>query len=341
MEDMVLILSRQGDEPTIDIRLIQEELSSRGIKCKVLCKTLNKNILSAISYCIHMLVQMYYISRSRVIVLDGYCILVSNLKKKKGQKVVQIWHALGAVKKFGWQNVGMLDGNGETISSIMNLHGNYDYVIAPSDITAKYFSKAFNTPLSRIERYALPRVDYLKDGIVSSILDSYPVLNNGKVNVLYAPTFRRGRSVKVYDVINNFDFEKYNLILKKHWLDKSDYSQFKGKGLIIDDKFSGMEWLKVCDKVITDYSAIVFEAAVLERDIYLYLQDIDTYNKYSGINMDFSKEPIAGYVCYSSDKLCSLLDSKYNKNAVKEFKNKYIDVNSVCCTKDLVDFIVR
>ena len=46
---------------------------------------------------------MYYLATSKVCVLDGYCIPASILKHKKKLKIIQIWHASGAIKKFGYQ----------------------------------------------------------------------------------------------------------------------------------------------------------------------------------------------------------------------------------------------
>lgn len=39
---------------------------------------------------------------SRAIILDSYCIAVSLLGERIKAPVVQIWHALGNMKKFGY-----------------------------------------------------------------------------------------------------------------------------------------------------------------------------------------------------------------------------------------------
>ena len=139
----VTIISRQADEPTLDIRLLDDCLQRNGIKTAVLTKTLKKTPAGAASYCIQLLRQMYHIASSRVVVIDGYCILVSVLPKKKDQKVIQMWHALGAIKKFGWQNIDNPDGHGKVVSEAMSMHRNYDYVLTPGSVTGKFFAEAF------------------------------------------------------------------------------------------------------------------------------------------------------------------------------------------------------
>lgn len=43
----------------------------------------------------------YYLLTSRVIVTDDYLRYLRHTKLRAGQKVVQIWHACGAFKRFG------------------------------------------------------------------------------------------------------------------------------------------------------------------------------------------------------------------------------------------------
>ena len=72
---------------------------------------------------------MYIIARSRVIIVDGYNIPTSMLKHKKNTTIIQIWHALAAVKKFGYQSVGYADGINPKLAKVLEMHKNYDYVI--------------------------------------------------------------------------------------------------------------------------------------------------------------------------------------------------------------------
>ena len=98
----ITFISRQSNKIGIDFKLLIEEIKrqSPDTKTVVLNKELNKSIISKILYFFHMFVQMYHISTSKVIILDGYCIMISILKHKKDLKVIQIWHALGSLKKF-------------------------------------------------------------------------------------------------------------------------------------------------------------------------------------------------------------------------------------------------
>jgi len=172
----------------------------------------------------------------------------------------------------------------------------------------------------------------------NKIKEDYPQIER-KVNVLYAPTFRKNAGVEIEALVENFDFEKFNLVLKKHWLDKTDYSQVKKKGVIVDSQFSSIDWMKVCSKVITDYSAISLEAAIMDKELYLYLADEEEYEDKVGLNIDFRNEAIKDYVCTDAISLCGSIEKPYDMVSVLGFKNKYITVEQKDCTGRLASFI--
>ena len=87
---------------------------------------------------------MYHISRSKVVILDTYCYLISNLKHKKDLVVIQIWHAIGICKKAGYAIVGKDEGRSEKEAyreyfeselenvqkfSNFDVYGHLDYVV--------------------------------------------------------------------------------------------------------------------------------------------------------------------------------------------------------------------
>lgn len=343
LKDRVVIISRQSDEPTLDIKILEGHLKERDIQTVILASTLKKSVFGMMKYALHMMSQMYHIATSKVVIIDGYCILVSILPKKDNQKVIQMWHALGAIKKFGWQNAESPDGNGREVAEVMCMHRNYDFVFAPSSITGKFFAEAFRTPEEKIVKYGLPRVDYLRTddkALTGRIEKDYPTVRN-KINVLYVPTFRKNAELDLEKLIGGFDFEKMNLIVKKHFLDKGDYSWAEEAGALVDSRYSSMEWLKNCSKIITDYSAIAFEAAVLDRDIYIYQPDVSDYMHNVGLNVDLAEEAIGRYVCRTENKLFERLNEPYDTEAVISFRKKYIEIDINHCTDDICDFILE
>ncbi len=337
----VTIISRQADKPSLDIKLLSEELTRRRMNHVVLTKTLNKSIWGMISYIVHMIKQVYHIRTSNVVIVDGYCIPVSVLPKKNEQTVIQMWHALGAVKKFGWQSIDKKDGRSGKSARLMKMHRNYDYFFAPGEHIGRAFAKGFDTSFSKCVYMGLPRIDYLRTDsteLRQRILEDYPIISD-KINVLYIPTFRRNRALEMGALVNGFDFERFNLIIKKHPLDDGDYAWAAAKGAIVDDKYDSIEWLKICNKIITDYSAMLFEGAIIRKELYVYQPDVSGYEEDLGLNINLRDEAIGEYVCYTEEVLFDKLWEPYDLKKVDRFCAKYIEAETEDCTRRICGFI--
>ena len=278
-KNKVVMLSRQSNKANIDFQYIEQEIKQRDcdVETKILCKVLYKSPIERLKYCFYIIKCMYHIATSKVCVLDGYSIPISVLNHKKNLEIIQIWHASGAIKKFGYQSLNKKEGRGTDIAKLMNMHKNYSHVLAPSKATAKFYSEAFGIESEKIIINGLPRLDYIlsNKNKISEFYDDYPNYYNKKI-IFYAPTFRKSLdSVDVMKLLEeNIDFSKYNLIIKLHPLDKRHVSKYT-----VNKKYNTYDLLKIADYIITDYSAVAFEASILDKPIYFYLYDIGNYKK--------------------------------------------------------------
>lgn len=350
----VAIISRESNEKTLDVAMLEAELKRRGADVRVLSKLLTKEkSLKALAYAGHVMKQEAAILASDVVVLDTYCIPASMIPHRKGTKVVQMWHALAAIKKFGWQTVGREGGSSEKTARLMKMHNGYDYVICPGDITAEHFCEAFRVDRSKVVKRGLPRIDYIKsvacgerrDDMSAKILTAYPQLKAGKKTVLYAPTFRRGKAVDVQSLIDALDPEKYNIIVKLHPLYRGSSVEegIRTANVIYDEDFSSYDWLSVADAVISDYSSLVVEATLADKPLFIYAYDLEEYEENTGLNIDFDSEPISPYVFRDAAALANAVgsaDTDYDFGALRAFRDRYIDIDTENCTAALAEFIV-
>lgn len=348
----VSIISRESDNKTLDVAMLESELLKRGIKVKVLSKLLTKDkSLKSLGYAGHALKQEAAILASDVVVLDTYIIPASMLPHRRGTKVVQMWHALGAIKKFGWQTVGKEGGSSERTARLMKMHNGYDYVICSSDVTAEHFREAFKTDRSKIVKCGLPRIDYIKSVVsgdrhnetLERILKVYPQLRNDRKTILYAPTFRRSKTVDVQKLIDALGPDKYNIVVKLHPLYRGETAQNTGEfdTVIFDEAFSSNDWLAKADIIISDYSSFVIESSLADKPLYIYAYDLDDYEVNTGLNIDFENESIAPYVFRDADVLAEAIGKDdYDLAALHAFRDRYIDIDTDNCTSALADFIV-
>lgn len=343
VKNKIVYISRQFNNPTMDFILLKSEIQKidSTVKNVFLTRRIEKGLLNSITYMFHMIRQMYHIATAKIVIVDTYCIVVSVLKHKKETKIIQIWHAMGAIKKFGYQTIGKKSGADKKIADIMCMHKNYDFVLCSSNVTKEYYCEAFNISEEKIKYIGMPRIDYiLKKKNTDKIYNEYPQLKN-KENILYVPTFRKGKKIKINQLVENFDTSKYNLIIKLHPLDHKEYKYIQKDGIIYDDKFKSYDLIDVADKVITDYSSLAIEVALLNKPVYFYVYDLDSYTKDPGLNFDFKKERIGRYMSKTPKGMLELLEKKYDYSVLEKFKNKFITVNTTECTKELSKYILE
>ena len=347
----VTIISRESDEPTLDISMLVEELNSRGIETEVMAKlfTKDKTAGDLAGYLGTVAKQEAAILKSDVVVLDTYNIPVSMLPRIGRTKVIQMWHALSAVKKFGWQTVGSEDGTSERTATLMRMHKGYDYVLAPSDATADIFAEAFRTDRSKIVKLGLPRIDYINSAVrgdarfktFGAIYALYPELakSDDKKIVLYVPTFRRDGMPDIKGLASALDPDKYVLIVSLHPLYRSEEELPQADNIIYEENISSFDLLGVADIIISDYSSMVVESTLADKPLFLYTYDIDQYRETTGLNMDFDAEAIGKYVFRDAESLAKALGEPYDMEALRAFRDKYIEVDTENCTGQLADFI--
>ena len=343
-KNKITMLSRQSDSINLDFRLLRDELKNceegQNIEVKILCKKIPKNIWGRIKYCFFVIKNMYHIAESKVCVVDGYNIPISALKHKKGLEIIQIWHAMGAIKKFGFQVIGRKEGSTTKIARIMKMHANYTCVTCTSQATRKFYAEAFKTDINKIKVLGMPRLDYVLgknneiDKNVEKLLKQYPKLKNKPI-ILYVPTFRKKETIDIDKVINEIDEEKYNLIVRLHPLDETKVD----KKYIIDKEYSTYDLLKVADFVVTDYSAIAFETAALNKPLYFYLYDIRKYSRKRGVNIDLETE-MKDCTRTSFDEIMKLINSEeYNFEELRKFREKYVETFDTDNTKRIANYI--
>lgn len=339
-KNRIVYLSRQSDSKSLDMQLLEQAIKEEdpSIEQVFRLKMIGDSFSERFKYCFNIIGDMYYLATSKVAILDTYSIPVSCLKHKKSLTVVQLWHALGAIKKFGLQSLDTEDGRSEKVSKAMCMHKNYDYVIAPSPATAEFYKEAFGVDESKIKILSLPRVDYIMDCDVKSteFYSLNPDMADKKI-VLYLPTYR-DRDIYIAQQLK-VEFEDdndYQLIVSSHPLSKlKKENKFSYEG-----NFSTYDLMKLADIIITDYSACAFEASLLMKPLYFFVPDYEEYLVKRGLNVDLKKE-LPDFVFDEADKLFnSIKTEQYDVCKLYKFKDNYIKNTKTNNAKSLAKFIL-
>lgn len=343
-KNKVLFCSRQSNDIPLDFVLIQEELKkeSADVKTVDICCHIGHRAKDYVKFAIATLRSMYHLATSKVCILDAYWPAVSLLKHKRELKVIQIWHATGKIKKSGYQSLGKVSGRNERYARALNMHGNYDYIIAGAASWNRYYCEAFGVEESKLLNYGLPRIDYLLDTEKQNrnrFFDEFPELRNKKI-VLYAPTFRRNMKSRWDEITEAFENEDYVLIIKNHpgqMISKVN----RAKRIYYMKNWNSIDLIAVSDFVITDYSAIALEAAVLKKKTYYWTYDYDEYMENNGLNIDL-KEEMKPYVFKdANDIVKSMKNDIYDMDVINKYRDNYLPEDMGKCTEKIAALVSK
>lgn len=333
--NQIFLLSRQSDKVNLSYEMITKKLP-KNIKVKIECYKIKNKISSYLLYALKMHKQMYFLATSKVVLIDGYNPVVSILNHKKSTTVIQLWHALSAIKKFGYQSLKNDFGRDELLSEMLEMHKNYDYVISGSDAMNKYFAEAFNVEENKILSIGTPVIDCMLQPLNIKYIPKEYLYLKDKPIIVYLPTFRKGRANEYTELLESIDLNKYNVVVLSH--PESKDVKVDIPGVIYNPNIYFYDLLKYCDYFITDYSAAAMEVVIANKKLIFYVYDYDLYEKENGININLFEE-----FKYTTKKAKDVVkwidDENYDKKVVEKFKRKYVTNLKGDSTKKICDLI--
>ncbi len=335
----ILFLSRQSDNVPLDFAMIRDELAKRDqYEMVFICDRLGGGIGSVLAFAKANLRAIRLMASSKVIVLDSYSIPVCVLPHKKDQTVIQIWHAIGKIKQSGYQTLGKVSGRDEKTARILHMHENYDIVIAGGEAWNKAYCASFNISEDKLRNVGLPRIDYLlstKESNREKVLAAYPEFADRTV-ILYAPTFRRGWDLEWESLAEQFTSDEYAFVIKPH---PNQALQIDPEKYYECPEFTSLEILSAADYLITDFSAIAVEAAVMDVKTYYYIFDKDRYLENNGLNLDI-EEVMPSCAFRESGALADAVRSgNYPAGEFSDYRKKYLPADLGHSTEKIVDLI--
>lgn len=341
----VIFLSRQSDTPTEDFLFLKARLEELKPEIKIIMITqrADSNVKSMLRFAFATLKSMRCMATAKVCVLDGYWPAISILKHKKELAVIQLWHAMGKIKKSGYQSLGKKLGRSEMIAKEMRMHKGYDVIIAGGKAFNPFYCASFGVDESILYNVGLPRMDSLRENREKcrELFDkTYPWLKDKKI-ILYAPTFRKGHILDASALRDAFDFEKDDriLVVKRHPNQQLRLQSIRPA--LTCSKLPTSVLLTLCDCVITDYSAITIEAAVLGKPVYFYPFDYEDYIAHNGLNVVLSDE-FPNSVYRDPKELFAAIDrGEYDWDNYHRFCEKYLPDMSGRATDKISNLIIK
>ncbi len=297
----------------------------------------------------------FYCATSKVILVDDYAGLLYKIPRRPGTTMMQLWHACGAFKTFGYSRMGK--PGGQTQSS--PAHRNYDYCIVSSKEISKFYAEGFGISLEKSIATGIPRTDIFFDAdykkkAQDEFYAQYPQLKDKKI-MLFAPTFRGNGKITGFYPVEKFDVAKmyeelggeYAILIKHHpFVQDRNVIPEEYKDFIIDMSSNAElnDLLFITDLLISDYSSVIFEAALLDIPMLFYAYDLQRYIATRGFYYEYEDFVPGKIVSSFSQAVTAIKNNDFEVEKIKNFKTRFfddLDGKSSQRTADLIKCALR
>ena len=275
--------------------------------------------------------------------------------KRKGQKYVMLWHGGVALKRIEKDAEDQLSYSYLKKAKIDSKV--CDLMVSGCRFQTSLLKEKFWYDGEILER-GIPRNDVFFNKarhpeMKERICHKYGISPDSRI-VLYAPTFRRNKSIEPYridwsrvvpELRKIYGTEKISILLRLHpnLIGKADASSLINDESVIDvTRYHDMqELLCVSDLLITDYSSSMFDITMLKKPCMLYATDIEKYNR--GYYFDFAELPFP--LARNEEELIGNIrtfDSAAYDESVESFFEKHIGLcEDGNASKAIADWLTR
>lgn len=241
--------------------------------------------------------------------------------KRPGTKFLSTWHGT-PLKHLVFDMDNVASANPLYKAIFYHQSRQWDYLVTANQFSADVFEHAFMYPAAQMLHSGYPRNDLLsapdKAERARAIKQRLGIPLDKKI-ILYAPTWRDDDyyGVGAYKFTLKLDIarlrrelgDEYVLVLRTHYfitehLDTTGFGDFVYNESSYNDI---AELYLISDVLITDYSSVFFDYAILKRPILYFVYD---YEKYEGVlrgfYLDMNKD-LPGPLLKTNDEVLSAL----------------------------------
>lgn len=276
---------------------------------------------------------IYHLATSEKVFVDNYYGFLSATRFRRNTQCIQLWHAAGAIKKFGLKDHQIHNRHPSACRRFKRVYNQFDLVVVGSEKMAAIFSEAFDISVSQFLRTGIPRTDFFFDTSAMqeterALINQFPVINEKKI-ILYAPTYR-DNNLSAADI--KLDIQKMHTVLRDEYVlflslhpKMNVKAEYDYPGFVYD--VSGLDninhVLTVTDVLISDYSSVPFEYSFMHRPMVFFAYDLEEYAYSKGFWEDY-EDLVPGPVVKNTDDLIDVLkNADFHLEQILTFANEW------------------
>lgn len=303
----------------------------------------------------------YYLSKAKYWIIN--CKMPTYICKKPEQVYLQTWHGT-PLKRLAHDIIAPEDAtfyrSGVSFEKMCHSYDvdveRYNYMISPNKFCTEVFQTSFRIDRERLIETGYPRNDFITNATIKEIeqLKKKFHLPLDKKIVLYAPTWRDNSYVAAgytFELEANFHKwkeilgDEYVVVFKPHYLIINKYEgdhSLDGFLYSINADSEINELYVLSDILITDYSSVFFDYAVLNRPIYFYMYDLEQYkDELRGFYLDIYTE-LPGKIYEDESKmLLDIKDHIYDYSFLEKFNERFNSEQTGNCAQKVIDIVFK
>ena len=298
----------------------------------------------------------YYSLKSRIELATAR-VIISNVKgglqfrKKKTQYYIQTWHGGFGVKFIEKEIESFLSP--KYILSSKHDSSITDLILSGSEFQTKVIKDAFWYD-GEIFKKGIPRNDIffsVTEEKVSLLKEKYGFQKSDRI-VMYAPTFRDDNSSEAFGLDTTMLLKaleertgfRWKLIIRLHPVASQYRGLFQYDNQIVDGSGfpDSQELLVMSDLLITDFSSVMMDFAIMKKPVFLFITDLEQYiRNCRDVRPIFYQLPFA--LAHSNIELCNVIkvydESKYQQGLKSFMDDHYQSYDDGHASEYVVDRI--
>ncbi|WP_312097382.1 CDP-glycerol glycerophosphotransferase family protein [Niallia sp.] len=293
----------------------------------------------------------YHLATAKFIILDDFYPMIYPLTIRKNAELIQLWHAVGAFKTFGFSRLGRPGGPSPKSKN----HRNYTKAIVSSHNVAKHYAEGFGIDLENVIPTGIPRTDVFFDKayqeeVRNNLYEEFPFLRGKKV-ITFAPTFRGNGQMSAHYPMEVLNLEKlynelkdeYVFLFKIHPFVKNEFSipyQFSDFFYDFSSYREINDLLFITDILITDYSSVCFEYALLNKPMIFFAYDVEEYVRTRDFYYDYHSF-IPGPLAKTTERMIDIIQKEdFKMEKIEPFVKYFFDDLDGKATERVVDQLI-
>lgn len=274
--------------------------------------------------------------------------------KRPQQMYFQTWHGT-PLKKIEFDAVDTLPAR--YLKYAIHDSNSITYLVSGNRYSSDLYPNAFNVSKEKILNIGTPR----NDGLINNASSKDFMIEEKKsISILFAPTFRNIKEANGIVQLEKLQIEKLRVyFVKKGYNFKFMVKFHPNVNADLSSDSSNMEYLKRhsielikdgvpleklfddVDVLITDYSSIFFDFALLKKGIILFNYDQEEYVAERGFYISLDELPIPK--ARNSDELLDIFENRFHElvessRNLLDYVGNFEDGNS---TDKIIDLIVK